>query len=67
MATITTASPRIGESLAAINGLTEAQRFQFIVASYGDDSHAEMVAVFRTLEDQLDSITVNILSELLSI
>jgi len=67
MTTITTSAPRIGETLADISGLTADQRFQFIVASYGDDSHAEMVAVFRSLETQLDSTTVQILSELLSV
>ena len=58
---------RIGDRLKAIEGLSDELRFEFVVASYSEDSHRDMVKVFHNHESQLDNDTTTELRSLFSI
>ena len=58
---------RISDRLEAITGISSELRFGLIVASYGDDSHGDMVRVFLDNKQSLDKETSEALSDLLMV
>jgi ribosome maturation factor RimP len=58
---------RISDRLKEITGISSELQFELVVASYGDDSHGDMVRVFLDNEQKLDKETSEALRELLTV